>query len=243
MHHSLRKMFQYCGPLPIDEICSGLRHSVSRTNFPVPPPEVMKKILLTSGYIESKDRYSWGGEFCEDLNSGEITIINCLNQKGKIISHSELAQSFIESEYSFPLLHRTLYLSPLFKKIETGLYKLRGIEVTSEEIHRAKEDFERIPLDLEVEHDKRGYIIISLTLSILPLGTGVIISEKLPNLGGEWLCIVGKKVVGKVIHTDRELKSLEEPFRILDCKTGDRLMFTFNTWNRTVTIEKISILL
>ena len=34
-HHALLKMSQYCGPLLVDEICSGTRYNASRTKFPI----------------------------------------------------------------------------------------------------------------------------------------------------------------------------------------------------------------
>lgn len=238
MHHSLRKMFQFCGPLSIDELCSGLRHSVSRTNYPVPPPIVMSKIMIMTGYIKSNSCYFWEGEDCENLNTGETLILKCINQKGRVVNHSELAEAFIDSENSFPLLHKTLNHSPLFKKIEFGLYQLRGVEIKQKDIQRAKDGLERVPQNLEVKHDKRGLIILSLTVSLLTLGTGSIFSDNFPNLSGDWKCIVSNESIGYIKITEKEFRNLGTPFDLLKCRTGDRLIFTFDTWNRSVTIEK-----
>ena len=130
-HHALRKMSQHCGPLTIDDICSGIRYAVSRTNFPVPPPDVMGQILQMYGYQNEGGLYYWDGEMDEELNRGESIIMNGLAQNGPVVHHAELAQAFIDSELSFPSLHGTLQRSPLFARIDKGLYKLRGKPVTS----------------------------------------------------------------------------------------------------------------
>jgi hypothetical protein len=238
-HHSLRKMFQYCGPLPIDEICSGIRYATSRTDYPVPPPNVMDQILQVYGYKKEGELYYWEGETGEELSRGEAIIMDCLHDNGPVVHHAELAQAFVDSELTFPSLHATLNRSPLFKRIETGLYKLRGTSVTRADIERAEAAGERVPVDPEIEYAKTGNIIVCATLSIIAVGTGVIFCERFPNLSGEWICLVHRKGCGKLNATENEFRGLQKPFELLDCKTEDRLQFTFNTWDRTVAIEKI----
>ncbi|MBE9478944.1 MAG: hypothetical protein IMY80_03180 [Chloroflexi bacterium] len=240
-HHALRKMLQYCGRLPIDDICSGVRQAVSRTSFPVPPPDVMEEIMRMYGYKTEDGLCHWDGETDEDLSTGEIVIMNCLERNGPVVHHSELAQAFIDSELSFPSLHATLQRSPLFERIGTGLYKLRGRSVTRQDIGRAEAAGERIPVNPEVEYDKRGNITVSATLSVIAVGTGVILCEQFPNLSGEWDCFVRGGQSGKLCATDNEFRRLKGPFESLGCQAGDRLKFTFNTWDRTVTIEKVDV--
>ena len=43
---------------------------------------------------------------------------------------------------------------------------------------------------------------------------------------------------GAVEALDGEIRQLEDAFERLDCSAGDRLRFVFDTWGRTVTIEK-----
>jgi len=237
--HALRKMSQYCGPLPITDICSGVRYNASRTHFSAPPPNVMEQILRIHGYSNEGGLYYWDGKTDEKLTAGESIIMNCLEQNGPVVHHTELAQAFIDSKLSFPSLHATLQRSPLFVRIGTGLYKLRGRSVTRQDIERAEAAGERIPVDPEVEYDKRGTITVSATLSVIAVGTGVILCEQFPNLSGEWDCFVRGRQSGKLCATENEFRRLKEPFESLGCQTGDRLKFTFNTWDRTVTIQKV----
>jgi hypothetical protein len=239
-HHGLHKMFKYCGPLDVDNICSGIRHVVSRTNFPTPPIHVMGQILEIYEYPRTENGlYYWDEKIEEELSSGEEIIFECMKQNGSVVHHMELAQAFLDSHLSFPSLHATLKRSPLFEKVDVGLYKLRGRPVTLEDIERAKSVAERIPVNIEVRYDKSGNIIVQLTLGILAVATGNIYSEQLPNLSGEWNCYIQGKEYGKIVVTDNEFRRLSKPLNSLRCEIEERLEFIFNTWDRLVTIYKV----
>ena len=239
-HHALRKMSLYCGPLSAESICGGIRHAVSRTDFPVPPPDVMIHLLEEYGYVCSDNLFCWDKPVNETLSEGEMIIMGCLKRVGPVVHHAELAGEFIRSPLSFPALHATLGRSPIFEKIDSGLYKLRGAPVTSEQIQRAEAASETIPLNLSVQYDRRGFIIIGVTLGILTIGNGTFVSEQLPNLAGSWKCLVHEQQTGTLEVTANEFRHLRKTLDLLDCHIGDRIVFIFNTWTRSVTVEKAS---
>ena len=246
-HRCLRKMFQYCGPLNIDDVCAGLRHLLSRKHvvlsrrreFPVPPPDVMAEIVSIHSYKCKDELYYWDGAYDENPNEGETIIMDCLEQIGPVLHHSELVHAFIESDMSFPLLHATLNYSPLFDRIEYGLYKLRGKKVIYQDIERAKAAGEQQSPRPEIEYDTEGNIIVSVTLSAVAVGSGTIFCERFPDLSGaDWESYVGSERAGELNAVENEFRHLKRPFELLDCQPGDRLKFTFNTWERRVTIEQ-----
>ncbi len=239
-HHALRKMSQYCGPLSVEDICGGLRYAVSRTDFPVPPPDVTTYLLEEYGYACSDNLFCWDKPVNETLSEGEKIIMECLERNGPVVHHAELAGEFIRSPLSFATLHATLGHSPIFEKIDSGLYKLRGASVTTEDIQRAEAAAEVIPLNLSVQYDRRGLIIIGATLSALTIGNGTFISEQLPNLAGSWKCLVYEQQADMLEVTPNEFRHLRNTLDLLDCHIGDRILFTFNTWTRSVMIEKVS---
>jgi len=96
-----------------------------------------------------------------------------------------------------------------------------------------------VPVNLEVRYDKSGNIIVRATLGILAVAVGAIYSEQLPNLSGEWKCFVHGMECEKIIATEKELRHIQKPIKILNCEVGARLEFIFNTWQRSVTIQKI----
>ena len=254
-HGCLRKMFQYCGRLSIDDICAGIRHGISRSGssvpaylagkgtdksvFPVPPPGVMAEILGVTGYQCDDELYYWADSYDENLSKGEIIIMNCLEKTGPVLHHTELIQAFIESDLSVPSLHATLQRTPLFHTIEFGLYKLRGKEVTYQDIERAKAAGKPQPLRPEIEYDTEGNIIVSVTLSAIAVGSGTIFCERFPDLSGaDWKCHVNGEEAGELNAVENEFRRLKKPFELLNCQPGERLKFTFNTWERRVKIEK-----
>jgi len=237
--HNLRKMFQYCGPLSIENICSGLQHAVSRTRYPIPPSDIMNNILEKRGYTNEEGLWYWDGEIYEELSAGEKVIIKCFKENGPIVHHSELAQYFIDSYLSFASLHATLSKTPLVEKFDYALYKLRGLKVTYEEIQRAKNEGDRVSVNLEIIPDKTGVIKIVGSLVNLPVGTGAFYSENLPNLTGEWQCFVLDRQCGEVTVVENEIRGLLNAFERLQCEVGDRVSMSFNTWDRNVSIEKV----
>lgn len=237
---TINKMIMFCGPLKTEDFCSGVQHAVCRTSYPAAPSRVMEVALELRGYKKEDELWSMEAEFNEKLNSGEKIIISCLDNIGPVLHHSEIAQAFIDSELSFASIHATLNRSPLFKKIEYALYKLRGTTVTYADIERAKNEGDMIPVNLKVIPGRTGVINIYGTLGLLPVGTGVFLSESLPKLSGEWLCKVAGKELGEVQVTDNEIRGLLGAFENLGCEVQDRVWFSFNTWDRTISIEKLA---
>ncbi len=137
-HKGLRKMFFYCGPVSIDDVCSGLQQVLSRSEFPVPPPDVMQKIIRIYDYKCKGELYYWEGVSDETLSTSETVIMNCVDQIGPVVHRSELVHAFKECNLSVSSLSATLNFSPLFKKIELALYTVRGRSISYHDIERAK---------------------------------------------------------------------------------------------------------
>ena len=240
LEHSIRKMTQYCGSLSVESICSGIRHAISRTRYPTPTPAVLREILKNHGYSTEGNMYYWDGNVDERLSRGEGIIFECFKKNGPVIHHAEIAQAFIDSELAFPSIHQTLKRSPLIEKIDIGLYKIRGRTVSTDDIERASSAGDRIPMNLMVDYDRTGRIKVSISLGIIVVGTGVIFSANLPNLVGAWKCVVGEEKFREIIVTENEIRGLLKPISLLKCEVADRICLTFDTWSRTVILEKVN---
>ena len=115
--------------------------------------------------------------------------------------------------------------------------KLEATKIAYEEKIRAEKVAEYTPVNTEIQYDKSGKIIIYVTLGVMAVATGTIVSQQLPNLTGEWRCLVNGSRQGKLIATETELRQLSEQIKILNCHIGSRLQFIFNTWDRSVNIR------
>lgn len=131
--HGMRKLFQFCGPLEIESICSAAGHIVSKTNYLVPPPTVMEVILEKRGYNNEEGLWYWDGQIDESLNGGEAIIMECIKQFGPVVTHKQIEDGFAIGGLSFALIHATLRRSPLFESLGRGLYKLRGEAISNKD--------------------------------------------------------------------------------------------------------------
>ena len=235
-HKSLFKMFQYCGPVFVRDVYFGIEHTLVRTEFPVPPHDVLEQALNVYGYSNEDDLWYWEGELAEDLNTGEEIILETIRENSGVANHSELMQAIIESPLASPSLHGTLKRSPLFEKFDRGLYKLRGYTPSYESVKRALESRRRIPVDLEAEYDMNGNIVLAANVGILALANGTIVSENLPNLAGEWALQHHSGESESIRVTENEIRGLRQNLQLMDCEVGDRIRMVFSTDTHEVSV-------
>ncbi|MCY4017819.1 MAG: hypothetical protein OXG39_00275 [Chloroflexi bacterium] len=238
-HNTLQKMFAYCGPLDERDIMFGMEHALSRKDFPVPPTDVISTILKQYNYLHENGKWYWEGSITEKLNEGEKIIVRTMIDNDDVAHRSMLAKAFIDSPLSFASLHGTLSRSPLFDNFEKGLYKLRGERPSSDDIESARSAKERIPVNLEVKRDTRGSIIIGANLGSPAIGNGTIVSEKLPNLEGDWNFVLTNGKTINIAVTASEIRGLSQAIKQQCCEVGDRVQLTFNLWDRNVTLCKL----
>lgn len=238
LHNSLLKMFQYCGPLEIQDVYFGIEHTCSRTDFPIPTIGVLEDILSRYGYANDDGLWYWAGNYHSELGQGERVLWETIYGQGGVAHHSQLLQAILDSGRSGPSLGGTISRSPLFDNFQKGLYKLRGSQPDKDVIELARSAAERIPVELTVERDSYGRIKIEANLGILVIANGTLTSDGLPNLIGNWDCDWGDGNFADVRVTQNEIRGLSRIIRFLRCEVGDRLAFTFNVINRTVAIRK-----
>jgi len=137
-HNNLRKMFKFCGPLDEADLHGGLRHALSRREFPAPPAHILRKLLRLCGYPEQEGRFLFDGPNPAQLNESERIIYDCIRDRGPVVSFAELVAAFEDSALSYPALTARLQHSPLFDKVKTGRYHLRGALYTLADLQRAQ---------------------------------------------------------------------------------------------------------
>ena len=118
----------------------------------------MDAIIRINGYRCKEELYYWDGVYDAKLSTSETIIMDCLERIGPVVHHAELANAFIENNLSYPALPAVLSYSPLFEKIETALYKVRGKSISYQDIERAKTVGNRQSLDPEVDYDTNGNV-------------------------------------------------------------------------------------
>jgi len=238
-HKTIVKMTQYCGPVPLRDIYFGLEHAQVKTGFPVPPIDVLEKILAHCGYtVENGTWYYEGGESIE-LSRGEEVIFETIRANYGVAHHSQLASAILAGGLSYASVAGTLDRSPLFDNFMYGLYKLRGTNPSHQSVEDARASSGNVPVDLKYEYDIDGSIVVEANVSLFALGGGTITSEKLGNLEGEWHTATGSHSGNSIQVADNQIRGLRLAFVSLGCRAGNRVRLRFNVDTRHVAVSLV----
>jgi hypothetical protein len=96
-----------------------------------------------------------------------------------------------------PAVSATLKRSPIVEKADDGLYKLRGTDVTWQQIEDAKKRQRRFSQDDEVTHGLDAVIKIKFTVNSYAYLTGVVGAYSIKELSGSWSIIHNGKSFGE----------------------------------------------
>jgi hypothetical protein len=240
LHRAMCKMSSCCGPLDIQTLCGGIRKANFRKQFPVPPPDIMGHLLIANGYACEEGLYWWGGSTSVELSASEAVILRAFRSVGTVLNHEELAEAIRAAGLSFPALYNTLKHSPLFRRVEPGLYVVRGTRPSVQELERARGASQDVPLNLEVGYEA-GCVLVSMSVSVISLvvGTIAITSPDFPNLAGDWTCMAGNDSSYAVRVTERGISGLRFMSEELGIQPGDRIALTFNPRLHAVSISLV----
>ncbi len=237
--HTVLRTLKYCGPLEIKEIRRGLQNHASRRQHVVPPPQILARSLQAIGFDIQDGIVSWRHENKSEISASEECVLRELERIGPVVSFFDLSQTFAEAGLSSPALSVVLRYSPLISRVDTGLYKLRGRQITLADIHKAQERQTSTAANPELLYEQNGTIRFRLNLGNLPIVSGVIFSTHIPNLSGEWSVEVNETPTGIVRVRENKIWGLAKAIREVGVKVGDRVELKFDTWQRKVTITKV----
>jgi len=238
-HRAMRKMSTYCGPLELQSLCGGLRRASLRGQFPVPPPHVLGCVLLANGYTCEEGLYYWDGDPNVALGACEGAVRHAFGEMGPVLHHEQLAKVVQAAGLSLPALYSVLKHSPLFRRVEPGLYVLRGTAAGAEDLERARAKASDVPQDLEVTY-VGGCVVAALNISVLSLGSGAItVPSRFPNLAGVWTCQVSDGTSHIVKVTPRAIAGLRFLSNELGVQPGDRVELSFDPRTHEVTLRRL----
>ena len=200
----------------------------------------MSDLLILHGCSEEDELYFLDYELSAELNGSEKVIFDCIRTHGRVVHHSELVRAFLASDLKIPSLHARLNNSPLFAKVDTALYHLRGEAYDEADVERAREAANRVPIDLIIDYHIDGTLDVSVNLAPMTIASGIFVcaSDSFPNLRGEWKLSINGASFGTMEATDTEFKRLAKAFEHLGLSGGERVLFTFDTEARSVSLAR-----
>jgi hypothetical protein len=235
------KMLAVCGPLSIKEIRQGLQNHTSRFDFAVPPTTILRKVLPLYGFALNSDncvQLGKGQRIRVKPSAGERIVLDLIKERGPVVTFQELAEEFTRRNRSQPLLPTTLRYSVLFRRVDTGLYALRGTRITREDIEAATARRPVVEQDSSLKFSSNGIITWEINVGTYGLG-GTIPAGEAAQLAGEWETLAEKTETGQIKVGEQQIWGLAKAFRKLGVTVGDRIALQFDPEIRRVQVVKV----
>jgi hypothetical protein len=233
------KMLAVNPEMEINTFNEGLRRHASRFYASIAPIHIISHILPLLGFevIDSKVRTNLLTDSA--LSRSEKSLIAVIRKHEGVASFLEIAEEFFLQRLSLPSVSVTLKRSPIVEKADDGLYILRGTNILWPQIENARRRQKRFSQDAEITHGLDGIVRMKFTVSSYAFLTGVISSSGLRELSGSWSVVYDGKLLGEAKIDEAYLWGLAKLLKKLDVKMGERIQLALNTWNRTLSAEKV----
>lgn len=228
-------MVQACGPLPFETFYEGLQRYISRRYKDIAPPEVIQIYIEKFNFKFDNGMVFYNGNEQTEMPEAETLMLDLLSKKGPVLNFQEIVEFFESNDKSFATATtKIMPRSPIIEKVEYSLYKLRGSEVSPQDIETAKSRQEENAKNPEVIYGTDGIIRYRLTLGSWATGGVLSISRSvrpLPDFREGWPVFVDDEEVGTARRDDYLIWGLTAALNRLDTKMGDRVELAFDIFN------------
>ncbi len=224
----------------IDAFHDGLRRYASRFYTSIAPFYVIEHILPILGFDVKASQVSSQLPTKGILSKSEQCLISAIKKNGGIASFLEIAEEFFLQKLSLPAVSATLKRSPIAEKVNDGFHKVRGTEISWQDIEIAQKRQKRFAQDDEVTHGLDGVVRMKFTANNYAFLTGVVGAWSVKEMSGSWTVIHDGGPFGDAKIDETYLWGLAKVFKKIGVKMGERIELAFNTWNRTLSIRKVN---
>lgn len=234
------KMLAIHSEMDVDVFYDGLRRYASRFYSTIAPLKIIEHVLPMLGFEINNHKVTTKISVAGSLSQSEKSLVSALSKNDNIASFLEIAEEFFLQGLSLPAVSVTLKRSPVVEKIDAGLYKLRGTEISWQQIENAKKRQRRFSQDDDITYGLDGIIRLRLTVNRYTYLTGVVVAYRIRELPGSWYIVSDKEPYGTAKIDEAYLWGLSKIFKKLEIAMGDRIELGFNTWNRMLSVEKVN---
>ncbi len=235
------KMLAVKPDIHFDIFYDGLRRYINRLYPSIAPKNVVAHILKLLGFeIDEQELVSSRLNKKNILSQSEKSLASAITRNGGVASFLEIAEEFFLQNLSLAAVSVTLKRSPIVEKVDEGLYKLRGTEISWHQIDIGKKRQKRFSQDEEVAHGLDGIVRIRLTVNSYTYLTGVVGSYSAKGMYGSWSVLHNDESFGDARMDESYLWGLAKIFKRLDVQMGDRIELAFNTWDRSLSVRKVN---
>ena len=233
------KILSVIDQIEFSSFYDGLRRFSGRFYDSIAPEDIILYYVKLAGFAVNNSIVSTQARVEGSLSATETCFFNTVRTNRNVASFIEIAEDFRLAGFSIAAVSAVLARSPIVDKVETGLYKIRGCNVTWEEIENAKKRQRIFTKDAKVSYGLDGVIRYRITLNSWAVYTGVISTNTIKDLAGEWKIHRENGKDKIVTMDDLFIFGLTDVMGELQSNIGDRIELSFNTWNRTLSIRKV----
>lgn len=233
------KMLAVTLTMNFDSFHDGLRRYASRFYASIAPIHIIEHILAILGFDIKNNEVSTRLSTKGILSKSEQSLISAIKKNGDVASFLEIAEEFFLQNLSLPAVSVTLKRSPIVEKVNEGFYKLRGSEVSWQNIESAKNRQKRFAQNDEITHGLDGIVRMKFTVNSYAYLTGVVGAWSVKDLSGSWTVIYDGSPFSDAKIDESYLWGLGKILKLMEVKMGERMELAFNTWNRTLSARKV----
>ena len=223
-----------------DSFHDGLRRHASRFYAGIAPIHVIEHILPILGFDIKNHEVSTQLSTKGILSKSEQSLISAIRKNGGVASFLEIAEEFFLHNLSLPAVSVTLKRSPIAERVNEGFHKLRGTEISWQDIEIAQKRQKRFAQDDETTHGLDGVVRMKFTVNSYAFLTGVVGAWSVKELSGSWMMLYNGSPFGDAKNDESYLWGLAKIFKKMEVKMGERMELAFNTWNRTLSVRKVN---
>ncbi len=224
--------------MEIDSFHDGLRRHASRFYASIAPLLVIEHFLLKLGFDINNSKISTQLPVKGVLSQSEKSLISAIRKGNGVASFLEITEEFFLQNLSLPAVSVTLKRSPIAEKMSEGFHKLRGTEISWQDIEIARKRQKRFAQDDEITHGLDGVVRMKFTVNSYAFLTGVVGAWSVKELSGSWTLLQDGSPFGDAKIDESYLWGLAKIFKKMEVKRGERMELAFNTWNRTLSVQK-----
>jgi hypothetical protein len=233
------KMLSAAEKIEYPDFYDGLRRHSARFFDSIAPPEIVAHYIQIAGFTIKDGIVSSDTEITNPLSKTEECFITAVKANENVANFIEIAEEFLQKGFSIPAVSVVLARSPVVEKIDTGLYKIRGCEVSWSNVENAKKRQKSFSKDAQILYGLDGTIKYRITLNSWAVYTGVISTNSIRDLAGEWKVINQRDKLVKASMDELFIFGVGSTLKEIQANIGERVELCFNTWNRTLSIEKV----
>jgi hypothetical protein len=232
-----QKMLYLVGEMKIETLLDGIARHTERFNFRLAPPEVVNYTLTKLGFSINDGIIRSTIPYDVKFSRSELSFIDTVRKYGNVVSFFEIVEEFTLKDLSIPAVALLARRYAIVERIEGNLYKIRGTQVSGNQIADCINRQIKFSQNEEVSYGMDGIIRVKANISNYAYISGVMNANRFSELTGEWTLLHNNLTYGTAKIYDQFLYGLSSIFKKINVGVGDKIELAFNTWNRELTIK------